>query len=231
MLVAINSLRLSDAYMRQQTKPPLVQIVACHLFSAKPLPEPVMTYCQLDPWEQSSVKFLLKLRHFHWQNCIWKCWLPSCHSLNVLTVEVWWYLTSAIQLFWVMLFNQRKQIRNHWWSGQHKRNIKALCYWPFVRGIHRWPVDSPHKGPVMRKMFQCCDIIMTWAGTVVTTLWSCTYTEIGLEASRFCSVLDWAHDPDGILLSDWVKILLSIGLSTWPWWHPALWLSQDSAQY
>ena len=21
-------------------------------------------------------------------------------------------------------------------------------YWPFVRGIHRSPVDSPHKGPV-----------------------------------------------------------------------------------
>ena len=20
------------------------------------------------------------------------------------------------------------------------------CYWPFVRGIHRWPVNSPHKG-------------------------------------------------------------------------------------
>ena len=20
-------------------------------------------------------------------------------------------------------------------------------YWPFVRGIHRWPVNSPHKGP------------------------------------------------------------------------------------
>ena len=23
-------------------------------------------------------------------------------------------------------------------------------YWPFVRGIHRWPVNSPHKGPVTR---------------------------------------------------------------------------------
>ena len=23
----------------------------------------------------------------------------------------------------------------------------------FVRGIHRWPVNSPHKGPVTRKMF------------------------------------------------------------------------------
>ena len=28
-----------------------------------------------------------------------------------------------------------------------------LHIWPFVRGIHWWPVDSPHKGPVM---FLCC---------------------------------------------------------------------------
>ena len=27
---------------------------------------------------------------------------------------------------------------------------RFLHYWPFVRGIHRWPVDSHHKGPVMR---------------------------------------------------------------------------------
>ena len=25
----------------------------------------------------------------------------------------------------------------------------------FVRGIHRWLVDSPHKGPVMQKAFPC----------------------------------------------------------------------------
>ena len=25
-----------------------------------------------------------------------------------------------------------------------------LRYWPFVRGIHRWPVNSPHKRPVTR---------------------------------------------------------------------------------
>ena len=29
-----------------------------------------------------------------------------------------------------------------------------------VRGIHRWPVDSPHKGPVMQEMFPFDDIIM-----------------------------------------------------------------------
>ena len=30
----------------------------------------------------------------------------------------------------------------------------------FVRGIHRWPVNSSHKGPVTRKMFQFDDVIM-----------------------------------------------------------------------
>ena len=30
----------------------------------------------------------------------------------------------------------------------------------FVRGIHRWPVESPHKGPVARTMFPFNDVIM-----------------------------------------------------------------------
>ena len=30
----------------------------------------------------------------------------------------------------------------------------------FVKGIHRWPVDSPHKGPVTRKKFQFDDVMM-----------------------------------------------------------------------
>ena len=30
----------------------------------------------------------------------------------------------------------------------------------FVRGIHRWPVNSTHKGPVTRKMFPIDDVIM-----------------------------------------------------------------------
>ena len=30
----------------------------------------------------------------------------------------------------------------------------------FVRGIHQWPVNSPHKWPVTRKMFPFDDVIM-----------------------------------------------------------------------
>ena len=52
----INSLRPSAAYMHQQSMPSLVQIMACHLDGAKPLSEPMLEYCQLDSWEQTSVK-------------------------------------------------------------------------------------------------------------------------------------------------------------------------------
>ena len=40
-----------------------------------------------------------------------------------------------------------------------KENIKAPRHWP-VRGIHRSPVNSPHKGPVTRKMFPFDDVIV-----------------------------------------------------------------------
>ena len=44
--------------------------------------------------------------------------------------------------------------------GQHRRKHQNLCYWPFVRGIHSWPVNSLHKGPVMMRAFPCYAIIM-----------------------------------------------------------------------
>ena len=39
------------------------------------------------------------------------------------------------------------------YSGTDERKHQSSPSLAFVRGIHRWPVNSPHKGPVMRKMF------------------------------------------------------------------------------
>ena len=39
---------LNDAYMRPPSRPSLVQIIACHLFGAKPLSEPTLAYYQMD---------------------------------------------------------------------------------------------------------------------------------------------------------------------------------------
>ena len=56
-LQCVNSSPPSAIYLCQWTGLALVQVMACRLFGAKPLPEPMLPYCQLDPWEQSSVKF------------------------------------------------------------------------------------------------------------------------------------------------------------------------------
>ena len=43
-------------------------------------------------------------------------------------------------------------------ADQRKHQSSALL--AFVRGIHRWPVNSPHKWPVTRKTFPIDDVIM-----------------------------------------------------------------------
>ena len=43
-----NSSPYSAAYMRRWTGSPLVQVMACRLLGAKPLPEPMNTYFRLD---------------------------------------------------------------------------------------------------------------------------------------------------------------------------------------
>ena len=47
------------------------------------------------------------------------------------------------------------------YSGGDQRKHESSASLAFVRGIHRWPVNSPHKGPVTRKMFSFDDVIMT----------------------------------------------------------------------
>ena len=46
------------------------------------------------------------------------------------------------------------------YSGTDERKHQSSASLAFVRGIHRWPVNSPHKGPVTRKMFPFDDVIM-----------------------------------------------------------------------
>ena len=51
-------------------------------------------------------------------------------------------------------------------TSNNKGIIKTLHYWPFLREIHQWPVDCPHKRPVMWKAFPCHAIIMSKFATI-----------------------------------------------------------------
>ena len=114
-------------------RPLLLHIMVWGLFGAKPLSKPMMTHCRLDYKKQTSVK-------------------PESKYLN-------------FPLQW--RHNERDGIYNHRgsivystvcsWVDQRKQRSASLA---FVRGIHRWLVNSPHKGPVTRKMLPFDDVIM-----------------------------------------------------------------------
>ena len=48
-------------------------------------------------------------------------------------------------------------------SGADQRKHQSSASLAFVGGIHRLPVNSPHKGRVTRKMFPFDDVIMTYS--------------------------------------------------------------------
>ena len=56
------------------------------------------------------------------------------------------------------------------YSGADQRKHQSSASLAFVWGIHRGPVNSPHKWPVTRKMFPFDDVIMI--------MWIC-FSEIG----------------------------------------------------
>ena len=44
--------------------------------------------------------------------------------------------------------------------NRYQTKHQSSAWLAFVRGIHWWPVNYPHKGPVTRKMFPFDDVIM-----------------------------------------------------------------------
>ena len=52
------------------------------------------------------------------------------------------------------------------YTGADQRTHQSSASLAFVRGIHRWPVNSPQKGPVTRKMLPFDDVIMVWFASI-----------------------------------------------------------------
>ena len=73
------------------------------------------------------------------------------------------YMSQLLSLLWC--HNECDGISNHRCldcvcSGADQRKHRGLASLAFVRGIHRWPVDSPNKWPVTWKMFPFDDVLM-----------------------------------------------------------------------
>ena len=97
---------------------------------------------------------------------LWWLNMMICNANNAFTLSLWGPVISWLSLQW--RHNERDGVSNH--QPRHcllnrlfriKENIKAPRHWSFVVGIHRWPVNSPHKGPVTRSFDVFFDLRLT----------------------------------------------------------------------
>ena len=64
--------------------------------------------------------------------------------------------------------NERDGISHH---RRKSKEMSKLHGTGLCKGIHRWPVNSPHKGPVIWKMFPFDDVFMQFAPRSVMMIW------------------------------------------------------------
>ena len=69
-------------------------------------------------------------------------------------------------------------------SGADHRKHQSSASRVFVRGIHRWPVNSPHKGPVTRKVFPLMTSSWAHRGHLTSTNWLFIDSEKGFASVR-----------------------------------------------
>ena len=101
-----NSSLPGAAYMRQWTGSALVQIMACRLFGAKPLSEPMLKYCQLDltnklQWNSNrNTKFFIQENAFENVVCEMAAILSRGDDLLPSTVTVAAVVSSRSMSTW-----------------------------------------------------------------------------------------------------------------------------------
>ena len=79
------------------------------------------------------------------------------------------------------------------YSDVDQRKHQRSASLAFVWGIHRGPVNSPHKWPVTRKMFPFDDVIMRLPQIYALTTTLMTYTNIDVLTSLKFEVLTFYH--------------------------------------
>ena len=96
------------------------------------------------------------------------------------------------------------------YSDTDQRKHPSSASLAFVREIHRRPMNSPHKGPVTRKLFPFDDIIMVWVKASSTKPKQITATREMTEAFHTNIVyLRWGYDANNHIQLVSVECILS----------------------
>ena len=100
-------------------------------------------------------------------------------------------------------------------SGADQRKHQSSASLAFVRGIHRWPVHSPHQGLVTRKMLPFYHVIMKRCHNEVDGYPNCLFSILSLImyptfyvslANSLFEVRVWMNDYRKCLSCDYLSM-------------------------
>ena len=120
----------------------------------------------------------MRMAKCHMRNADYKCSNSEYESLNA-KIELWrlfGYLKNGfIRIHMIMQYNHYSDVimgtmasqitcltivYSTVYSEADQRKHQSFASLAFVPGIHRWPVNSPHKWPITRKILPFDDVIM-----------------------------------------------------------------------
>ena len=93
---------------------------------------------------QIWTRYSVAIRYFGDSEKLGKWWNISCTWCDQLIT------TTSHERHVVLNIRSFDCLFNSWWRSTSRKH-QGPHYWSFVRGIHWWPVNPRHKGPVCRK--------------------------------------------------------------------------------
>ena len=130
---------------------------------------------KLDPWESSPMYQIIRALNicviylYHWSSKVSSIlrnphWFKNMEEHRrgwlLIHVKTWLYFVSksilrhyndAIMIAMASQFTSPMIVCSSVYSGTDQSKYQSSASLAFVRGIHGWPVNSPHKGSVTRK--------------------------------------------------------------------------------
>ena len=97
--------------------------------------------------------------------CLW-VYVHGC------ALEVKYITATSKWVRWHLKWPASRLFTEPFIQVQIKKKHQSSVSLPFVQGIHRWPVNSPHKRSVTRKMFPFDDVIMNCMSFSVPMKWA-----------------------------------------------------------
>ena len=87
-------------------------------------------------------------------------WVGNLHNMDRNIISTHTHYNDVIMDAMASLITSLTIVYSTVYSGEDQRRHQSSASLAFVQWINRWPVNSPHKWPVTRKMFPLDDVIL-----------------------------------------------------------------------